>query len=202
MKRRLFLGGAAALSLTTPALASTRPLSLSEISRYLNGLKNAKGPFTQVNPDGTLSEGTLYVKLPGRMRFEYTAPNDTLVIVSPSRIAIFDKRSNAGPQQYPLRKTPLHTILKKNVNLNESGVVTAHQHDGTYTSITTKNPENSGFGNLELMFTEKPTQLRQWIVTNESGQKTTITLGKLSTKVEIPGRLFDIDRIAKENETR
>ena len=81
MKRRLFLGGAAALSLTTPALASTRPLSLSEISRYLNGLKNAKGPFTQVNPDGTLSKGTLYVKLPGRMRFEYTAPNDTLVIV-------------------------------------------------------------------------------------------------------------------------
>lgn len=202
MKRRLFLGGLAALPLAAPALANTTPLSLNEISKYLNGLLNAKGDFTQVNPDGTLSKGTFYIKRPGRMRFEYAAPNDALVIAGQSRLAIFDKRSNAGPQQYPLHKTPLHIILKKNVNLSASGMVTAHQHDGTATSITAQDPEHPNFGNVKLVFTDKPTELRQWIVTDESGQKTTVILGKLDKKTRIPGRLFDIDRIVKEGENR
>ena len=202
MKRRLFLGGLAALPLAAPALANTKPLSLNQISEYLNNLTSAKGAFTQVNPDGTLSKGTFYIKRPGRMRFEYTAPNDALVIAGQSRLAIFDGRSNAGPQQYPLRKTPLHIILKKNVNLNASGMVTAHQHDGTSTSITAQDPENPNFGNVKLVFTDKPTELRQWIVTDESGQKTTMVLGKLDKTARIPGRLFDIYRIVKEGDTR
>ncbi len=202
MKRRLFLGGLAALPLAAPALANAKPLSLNEISKYLNGLNSAKGAFTQVNPDGTLSKGTFYIKRPGRMRFEYAAPNDALVIAGQSRLAIFDGRSNAGPQQYPLHKTPLHIILKKNVNLNASGMVTAHQHDGTSTSITAQDPEHPNYGNVKLVFTDKPTELRQWIVTDESGQKTTVILGELNKKANIPGRLFDIDRIVKEGDNR
>ena len=202
MKRRLFLGGLAALPLAAPALANNEPLSLNQISTYLNSLNSAKGAFTQVNPDGTLSKGTFYIKRPGRMRFEYAAPNDALVIAGQSRLAIFDGRSNAGPQQYPLHKTPLHIILKRNVNLNASGMVTAHQHDGTSTSITAQDPEHPNFGNVKLVFTDQPTELRQWIVTDESGQKTTVILGDLNKKANIPGRLFDIDRIVKEGDTR
>lgn len=190
------------MPLAAPALASTKPLSLSAISKYLTGLTSAKGAFTQVNPDGTLSKGTFYIKRPGRMRFEYAAPNDALVIAGQSRLAIFDGRSNAGPQQYPLHKTPLHIILKKNVNLNTSGMVTAHQHDGTSTSITAQDPEHPNYGNVKLVFTDQPTELRQWIVTDESGQKTTVILGELNKKANIPGRLFDIDRIVKEGDKR
>jgi outer membrane lipoprotein-sorting protein len=186
----------------TPALASAEPLSLKEISKYLNDLLSAKGAFTQVNPDGTLSKGTFYIKRPGRMRFEYEPPNDALVVAGQSRLAVFDNRSNAGPQQYPLHKTPLHIILKKNVNLNTSGMVTAHQHDGTSTTVTAQDPENPGYGNVKLVFTDKPTELRQWIVTDQSGQKTTVILGDLDKKSRIPGRLFDIDRIVKEGDNR
>jgi len=202
MKRRLFLGALAALPLATPAFAASKPLSLNEISNYLNKLLSAKGAFTQVNPDGTLSKGTFYIKRPGRMRFEYEPPNDALVIAGQSKLAIFDNRSNAGPQQYPLYKTPLHIILKKNVNLNTSGMITAHQHDGTSTSITAQDPEHPNYGNVKLVFTDQPTELRQWIITDESGQKTTVILGKLNKKTRLPGRLFDIDRIVKEGDNR
>lgn len=202
MKRRLFLGALAALPFAAPALAASKPLSLNEISNYLNKLLSAKGAFTQVNPDGTLSKGTFYIKRPGRMRFEYEPPNDALVIAGQSKLAIFDNRSNAGPQQYPLYKTPLHIILKKNVNLNTSGMITAHQHDGTSTSITAQDPEHPNYGNVKLVFTDQPTELRQWIITDESGQKTTVILGELDKETRLPGRLFDIDRIVKEGDNR
>jgi outer membrane lipoprotein-sorting protein len=61
---------ALALTLAAPASWAAEQLSLNEISRYLNGIKTASSPFTQVNDDGSLSTGTLYMHRPGRMRFE------------------------------------------------------------------------------------------------------------------------------------
>ncbi|WP_069298363.1 LolA family protein [Neptunicoccus sediminis] len=202
MKRRFFLGALSAFSIAAPALAQSQPLSLNELSNYLNTLTSAQGAFTQVNPDGTLSKGTFYLKRPGRMRFEYEPPNDALVVAGQGKLAIFDKRSNSGGQQYPLHRTPLHIILKDKVNLNASGMVVAHQHDGTATTVTAQDPQHPNYGNVKLVFTANPTELRQWIVTDESGQKTTVVLGKLEHNKRLQARLFNVDRIAKEGDIR
>ncbi|MDR6263179.1 MULTISPECIES: outer membrane lipoprotein carrier protein LolA [Rhodobacterales] len=202
MKRRTLLGALAALSIASPVMAQTKPLSLDQLSSYLNSLTNAEGAFTQVNPDGTLSKGTFYLKRPGRMRFEYEPPNDALVVAGQGTLAIFDKKSNAGPQQYPLHRTPLHIILKDTVNLNTSGMVVAHEHDGTATTITAQDPEHPTYGNVKLVFTDNPTELRQWIVTDESGQKTTVVLGKLVKDKRLQARLFDVAKIIKEGDIK
>ena len=50
-------------------MASADKLSLNEISDYLNDLKTAEARFEQINDDGTVSTGTVYIKRPGKMRF-------------------------------------------------------------------------------------------------------------------------------------
>ena len=69
-------------------------LSLNAISAYLNGIATAKTDFTQVNDDGSLSTGTLYLKRPGRVRFEYNPPEKLLVMAGGGQVAIFDGKSN------------------------------------------------------------------------------------------------------------
>lgn len=203
MKKRTFLAGLAALSFAPAVQAQTMQLSLSEISSYLNSLINAQGAFTQINTDGSLSKGTFYLKRPGRMRFEYGGRDAALVVAGQGNLAVFDKKSNAGPQQYPLRRTPLHIILKKDVNLGQSGMVTAHSFDGTTTSITAQDPEHPNHGNVKLVFSDSPTELRQWVVTDQSGNKTTVVLGKLDKTSRVPSQLFDIASLVKNNgETR
>lgn len=203
MKKRIFLAGLAALTLSSVAQAQEAKLSLAEISGYLNGLKTAKGSFTQINTDGSLGKGTFYLRRPGRMRFEYKGRDSALVVAGQGTLAIFDKKSNAGPQQYPLKRTPLHIILKENVNLGRSGMVTAHEFDGISTSITAQDPKHPEMGNVKLIFTNNPTELRQWVVTDEAGSKTTVILGELSRKADVPARLFDIAALIKNNgETR
>lgn len=191
--------GAAVLPLAGPALAAGK-ISLDELNRYLNGLQSAKGGFTQVNPDKTLSKGTFFLQRPGRMRFEYEPPNDALVVAGQGKLAIFDKKSNQGPQQYPLHRTPLNIILRDTVNLKQSGMLVAHQSDGTSTSIVAQDPEHPGYGNVRLVFTAGPTELRQWVVTDESGQQTTVILGKLETGLRLPVGIFDINRMARTGE--
>ena len=58
-----------AVALAAPAFAEK--LSLPAISSYLNGLQTAQADFTQVNSDGSISTGKIYIQRPGRARFEY-----------------------------------------------------------------------------------------------------------------------------------
>ncbi|MEQ8871600.1 MAG: outer-membrane lipoprotein carrier protein LolA, partial [Roseovarius sp.] len=60
----------AALSLAALPAAAEK-LSLGEISSYLNSFQAAQGKFTQINEDQTISTGQIYIKRPGRVRFEY-----------------------------------------------------------------------------------------------------------------------------------
>lgn len=172
--------------------ASAQQLSLRQISDYLNGLQTAQGGFTQINADGTLSTGQIYIKRPGRIRFEYNAPDDTMVLAGGGQLAIFDPRSNAGPDRYPLSRTPLSIILRENVNLEAENMVTNVASDGTTTTVTAQDPENPQYGNIQLVFTANPVELRQWIVTDDMGTQTTVILNDLVAGSQIRDVLFNI----------
>ncbi|MDE0983500.1 MAG: outer membrane lipoprotein carrier protein LolA [Yoonia sp.] len=187
MKRRSFIAWTAAVVLTaTPAAA--QELSLDQVSAYLNGLQTAQGGFTQINADGTLSTGQIFIKRPGRIRFEYNAPDNSLVMAGGGQVAIFDPRSNNGPDRYPLNQTPLKVILERNVDLAQARMVTGHTSDGTTTTVTAQDPAHPQYGNIQMVFTANPIELRQWIVTDDVGSQTTVILNDLVRG----GRISDI----------
>lgn len=192
MDRRTFiLSASALLSAANPALADKA--SLEAISQYLNGIQTARSPFTQVNDDGTLSTGTLYIKRPGRMRFEYDPPEDLLVMAGGSQVGIFDGKSNVkNAERYPLAQTPLSIILERNVDLGRRDMVVGHEYDGTATIVVAQDPEHPEYGSIALKFTDNPMELRQWIVTDGQGARTTVILGNLERVGDLPSTLFNI----------
>lgn len=193
--RHLILAPLALLLLA--GMAQAQQLPLSEISRYLDSFRTAQAEFTQINPDGTISTGTLYIKRPGRIRFEYAPPEEALVMAGGGSVAVFDPRSNTGPERYPLSQTPLKIILARDIDLGRENMVVAHGYDGQATTVTTQDPENPHYGNIQLRFTANPTELRQWVITDDAGQQTTVVLGDLTTGVEIGDLMFNI-----QSETR
>ena len=184
---------AAALAASMP-LAAAAKVSLDEASRYLNSFSTAKGKFTQVADDGSIATGNIAIRRPGRVRFEYDAPLKQLVVAGAGQVLILDGKSNTGGEQYPLSQTPLSIILADNVNLGRARMVTGHSSDGTKTTITAQDPDNPGYGNIQLVFTEAPTQLRQWIVTDQNGSRTTVVLGDLATGVNLPASTFSLEQ--------
>lgn len=173
--------------------ASAQQLTLPQISDYLNQLQTAQGGFTQINGDGTLSTGQVYIKRPGRIRFEYNPPEESLVLATGGQVAIFDPRSNTGPDRYPLNQTPLNIILQRNVDLSAARMVTGVVSDGTTTTVTAQDPDNPQYGNIQLVFTANPVELRQWIITDDVGNQTTLVLNDLATGAEIGDIMFNIN---------
>ena len=183
-----------AFALLAGHAAWAEKLPLAQISAYLNDLKTAEGSFTQINDDGSISTGTIYIKRPGRMRFEYNAPDSALVVASANAVYIADSKSNQPPETYPLRRTPLSLILARNVDLGRANMVVGHDFDGTATIVTAQDPENPEFGNIQMKFTGNPVQLRQWVVNDDGGGQTTVVLGALKTGGSLSNRLFDAPR--------
>ena len=172
--------------------ASAQQLTLPQMSDYLNQLQTAQGGFTQINADGTLSTGQIYIKRPGRIRFEYNPPEESLVMASGGQLAIFDPRSNAGADRYPLNQTPLNIILQRNVDLSAARMVTGTVSDGTTTTVTAQDPNNPQYGNIQMVFTANPVELRQWIITDDMGSETTLILNDLQTGGNIGDIMFNI----------
>ncbi|UWR22236.1 outer membrane lipoprotein carrier protein LolA [Sulfitobacter sp. S190] len=174
-----------------PALANKLPLNT--LSQYLNGLKTVQSEFTQINGDGSISTGTIYISRPGKVRFEYNAPETGLVVASNGTVVIRDLKSNQPAEVYPLSRTPLSIILARNVNLGQASMVTGHSFDGTATVVTAQDPQNPGNGNIQMKFTGNPVELRQWVINDGSGSQTTVVLGDLKKGGSFGRSLFDIE---------
>ena len=136
---RLALAPVLALALAVPAFAEKIPLD--QISAYLNGLQTAQADFTQVNADGSISTGKVYIRRPGRVRFEYTS-DKTLVMASGGQVAVFDPKSNQPADQYPLARTPLSLILADKVDLGRAKMVVGHTGDDKTTTVVAQDPDH------------------------------------------------------------
>ncbi len=184
---------AAAIMIATAIPAAAQQISLNAISNYLNNLQTAKGAFTQVNDDGTISTGTIFIKRPGRIRFEYNPPDKQLVLASGGAVVIYDPKTNEPPETYPLARTPLSIILAKNVNLSRARMVVGHTSDGKSTTVKAQDPEHPEYGNIELVFTANPVELRQWVINDDGGNRTTVILGELDKKARMNNSFFNPD---------
>jgi outer membrane lipoprotein-sorting protein len=193
---RALLAPLALIAFAAPALADEIPLK--DISAYLNSLTTADTDFTQVNADGSVATGKLYIQRPGRARFEYAPPDKSLVLASGGQVAIFDAKSNQAPEQYPLKRTPLNLILASNIDLSRAKMVVAHKEDKNATQVVAQDPEHPEYGTIALVFTANPTTLRQWVITDDLGQKTTVILGDLHKGANYKASTFSFEIEARK----
>ena len=178
--------------LTTASILKADPYSLANISQYLKNLKNLKADFSQINADGSISSGTILIKRPGRMRFEYYTPDKTLVLVSAGALAIFDPKGDDAPITYPIKNNPISLILKGEVDLLNSGILENYKMSTGQAVVKIRDPEKTEHGSVELVFTGPKPELEKFTVQNENGLSTSITLEDIEYPDKINDTLFSI----------
>ncbi|MEM1361589.1 MAG: outer membrane lipoprotein carrier protein LolA [Pseudomonadota bacterium] len=181
-----------------PVTGFAKPASLEELSAYLTGLGTVEARFLQTNSDGSISRGTLYIKRPGRARFEYD-DNEALVVAGGGQVAVFDSLDNASTDVFPLRRTPLNLVLARKVDLKRARMVTAHgEYPGGQTVLDAQDPDHPEYGSIRLLFDRDPLALAGWVITSETGEKTRVDFDDLVPVNNLPSRLFNIKLIEDE----
>lgn len=195
--RQIALAAIAALLVPFAAPAQEDARDLARISNYLNATETLQGTFIQVDPASVVSEGKFFMRRPGRIRFEYAPPNPTLVIADGFWVATVDARDGKA-DRVPLSETPLHMLLKENVDLRQEGSVTRIERSNDQLAVTARDPSGRTGGEITMVFSNNPLELRQWIVTEADGSITTVALRDMRTNVPIPAAQFSIENAARD----
>lgn len=200
MLRRILLGAVAALALPVAAGAQSGldARDLTRISNYLNGVETMRGSFVQVGPAGELSDGSFFMRRPGRIRFEYVPPNPGLVVADGTWVGVYDIEL-CTLDRVPLGETPLEILLKERVDLRQERAVRSIERAEGQLRVTAVDPDDPESGSITMIFADTPLELRQWIVTDAQGLVTTVALSETVINVELDPNLFRIEEPCQDN---
>lgn len=196
LTRRALALGLAALPL--PALAqraAPAPLSAEDralvdrAAAYLQGLTEAKGRFVQTDARGATTQGSIYIKRPGKARFEYDKPSGLLVVSDGGNVSIADSRLKTF-DAYPLMATPLSIFLSRQIRLDKGVNITRVSKMADGFSITARDGKKQAEGQITLTFSDSPLALIGWTVTDAQGSSTRIRLTNLTKTSGLPASLF------------
>lgn len=198
MNRRSFiqstlLGATAATALATPIFAADP--WVNDLNKYFNDLRTAFATFSQTDPNGRKTSGRFYLQKPGKMRFEYDDPKYPLTVSDGNTLAIFDPKSNTGPQTYPQNITPVSLLARDNVDLTGTKFVKKITKKGNEGLISLYDPANAQYGELILRVDIAKRALLGWQAVDQAGGRTTISLSNLSQSVAMNPNLFNIVKI-------
>ena len=170
-------------------LTQEETLQLQRFAAYLNGIRTMTARFRQVASNGAVAAGKLWVARPGRMRFEYDPPNPITLLADSNYVYYWDKELKQA-SKYELRSTPAWFLLRDPVSFGSDVTVTAIQHAGAAIGVTVVETAQSDVGSLTLVLTDNPPVLRQWIVVDQQGKTTTVTLSDLQFGMALDPALF------------
>src|SRR5262249_29644204 len=98
----------AIVAFVSPAAAADSP-DLAHLKAHISSVQTMTANFTQTDAKGRVQSGTLQLKRPGRVRFQYGS-NDPLIVADGKRLIFLDYE--VGQKNvYPLEKTPLGPLL-------------------------------------------------------------------------------------------
>ena len=163
---------------------------LARVETYLDGLRTLKAHFLQVAPNGAITQGTVWLDRPGRMRFQYDPPSPLLLVAGHGLVVFYDSSLNQT-SNIPIGRTPLGILLADHVHLSGDVTVTGMERLPGQIQVTLVRTASPGEGTLTLVFADNPLTLRQWTVVDAQRQETRVTLYNVELGGKFDQNLFE-----------
>ena len=189
----LGLAALAAGPALTPARAEAPSADLAAVNRAVRAITTLKAGFAQTNPDGSVQNGTVLLKQPGHIRFDYGKNADLLIVADGKSLNIIDYQV-AQVQRLPIRNSPLGALLDPSRDLARYGKL-LETADPNIVSIAVRYPDHPEYGTLSLVFTRRASapgglELYGWIAQDAQGNRTTTRLTGVSYGAPIADSAF------------
>lgn len=164
---------------------------LDRVSAYLNGTRSLTAGFIQMNPNGSVSEGTFYLSRPGRLRFEYRPPSPFLIVATGGKIHMRNSRLNTL-ESYSIQDTPLGLLVGENIDLKRNPNVLGIDRRPGELLLRARTSTNRTQDNINIVFsTEGGLAIRSWTVRDGQGN-TSVLFRDLQAGTALPETLFAV----------
>lgn len=177
------------------ATAQTQPANaqLDEAVGALRAISTMKADFTQTDRNGQRVSGTLTLKRPGRIRFQY-APGVPILIVSDGAALTFIDYQVRQVQRWPIKNSPLGALLDPNRDVSRFGRLQP-TGDPNVVSLEIRDSRHPEYGVITLVFVRKASapgglELTSWVALDSQNRRTTIRLSNQQYGVAVTDNDF------------
>ena len=180
----------AAIVATAPAIAAAPSSDLAQLKAHLSGVQTMTANFTQTDARGRTATGTLQMKRPGRIRFQYGG-GDLLLVADGKRLTFLDY-SVGQKSSWPLSRTPLGPLLSGSPDFNGKAEILPSNDK----RIVVARAKNAGqYGQLTLAFLRNASapgglQLYGWTAIDPRNNRTTVKLTNVRFNTAVPNDAF------------
>jgi len=171
------------------SLTPTDHQTITRVEYYLSDIHSISSQFIQVAPNGDVSTGKFYLQRPGKLRMEYNPPTPVLMVTSGGDIVYYDTELDQI-SRISLDSTLVGFLARDQVKFDNSVVITKLEHANNSLRISLIQTRRPKDGMLTLEFADAPLTLRNMVVTDSSGQVTTVSLNNARFNMPLPGDIF------------
>jgi outer membrane lipoprotein-sorting protein len=166
--------------------------AVQKANAYFNAASSMIGDFVQISPDGTRSEGKIFVQRPGKLRFEYNPPATLEVVADGLSVAVHDRKT-ATKDVYFISQTPLKFLLKEQIDLaRDVKVIDVKSTSDSVAILVEDKATFGGTSQIRLVFDAATFALKQWQVTDPQGYETIVSLFNIDLSKKPDPRLFQL----------
>ena len=180
----------AVVAMAAPAQAQSG--DIAKVEQHLSAVQSMTANFTQTDSKNRVARGTLQLKRPGRIRFQYQG--DDLILVGNGSKLTFVDYAVGQKNSWDLNKTPLAILLGANPDINRIAKIMP-QADSRILLVRARDARRPEFGTLLLAFVRSPGApggllLEGWTAIDAQNKRTTIKLSNQRYNVAVPESAF------------
>jgi outer membrane lipoprotein-sorting protein len=184
------LAPVAMVAAAAPVEAQTN--DLARVEAHLAAVQSMTANFIQTDSRNRSARGTLQLKRPGRIRFQYEG-GDLLLVGNGSKLTFVDYEVGQK-SSWDLNKTPLGMLLAARPDISRIARVVA-QKDPRILIVRARDARRPEFGTLLLAFVRNPSApggllLEGWTAIDAQNKRTTIKLDNQRYNVAVSDDAF------------
>lgn len=167
---------------------------LSNVSAHLRAVTTMTADFSQTDRAGKTVTGTLSLKRPGKVRFQYQK-GVPILIVGDGKALTFIDYSVRQVQRWPIGSTPLGVLLNPNKDLRGIGKVLPAANP-KITLIEARDKKHPEYGIITLAFSKNDSapaglMLEGWVSVDSQNNRTTVRLSNQRFNAPISDKTFN-----------
>lgn len=189
----LALGAAVPLAaMAVPAPVAAAEGDLDRAVAALRGIGSMTADFTQTDRNGTTIPGKLYLKRPGKIRFEY-APSARMLVVSNGKSLYLVDYEVKQVQRWPIGNSPLGALLDPSRDVKAYGRLLPGGDN--VVSVEVRDRKHPEYGVITLIFIRDAAapgglRLTNWVALDSQNNRTTVRLSNQQFGAAIPDSKF------------
>jgi outer membrane lipoprotein-sorting protein len=182
--------GAAVLA---PAPALAQPAPLAQVQQHLRAVDTMVADFVQTDRMGKSVSGTITLKRPGRIRFQYQKGVPLLVVGDGKALTMIDY-SVKQVSRWPIGNSPLSVLLDPNRDLSRFARVLPAS-DPRALLVEARDPKHPEYGTITIGFARAASapaglMLQGWSVLDAQNNRTTVRLSNQRFNLPVSDKAF------------